>query len=628
VNSRTATSLAGVIGMIVSMAVAQESTTQDIPEKIVRKVDPSVVCIMHERACGSGFVVTKDGYILTNGHVVQGTDSEDPLQPAKLITVITYDEKKYPAKVLGFCMNPDVALIKIEPAGEMQPVEFADTRIVKVGEKCFAVGAPLGLKRTYTSGILSSVDRTDLGTCTKVFQTDAAINPGNSGGPLFDPLGHVIGINTYGIGQANNLGFTIPAHVIQVLKDHFLKHGRFVRADTPLFITAPIYDELAKALKVDKGVLVDYVMPATPAEKAGLRTGDIITEIDGNPCSARTEAEMHDLDWDLTIREPGSKITFTVLRGSPAERTTIKIPMTLEVAEPMPTTEFPGEVVTCRNDTLGFGYRQLVRVSRLILGVAPESGVMLDIQQHEKDGAFARADLRSGDVVTKVAGKAVSDPDSFRRELQACLVRKDRYIDIAASRRNVEITTSLAPYYDLKGKKIALVMPSGKSEYLDLTLSELIADGADIAVVSASGQKPEIGNGYSLPVRTLQEVRGSNFNAVVFMDGADARGLSAKQDALRLVKEAASAKRILAAIGASSLVLAAGDEAILKKKLTTSEDVSAELITRKANYTGSKVEKDDNVITTTGFDRETVRDFVRSLRQMVRGTETIRDPAK
>jgi S1-C subfamily serine protease len=157
---------------------AQNGSAQDIPDEIVKKVDAAVVCIMHEGACGSGFVISKDGYIISNGHVVQGTDSEEPLTPAKLITVITSDERKYRAKVIGFCMNPDVSLLKIEAESEMTPVEFGDSTSVKVGEKCFAVGAPLGLKRTYTSGILSSVDRTDLGTATKVFQTDAAINPG------------------------------------------------------------------------------------------------------------------------------------------------------------------------------------------------------------------------------------------------------------------------------------------------------------------------------------------------------------------------------------------------------------------------------------------------------------------
>jgi len=348
-----------IVGLIcISLPLmAQEKKIQDIPEEIVKKVDPSVVCIMHERACGSGFLITKDGYIISNGHVVQGSDTEDPLKPAKLITVITSDEKKYAAKVIGYCLNPDVSLLKIEPDTEMHPADFGDSRSVQVGEKCFAVGAPLGMKRTYTSGILSSIDRTDLGTFTKVFQTDAAINPGNSGGPLFDQNGRVLGINTYGISGGNNLGFTIPSHVIQTLKDHYLKHGRFLRTDIAFHCSFnEIYNELAKALKIDKGIMLDYVIPGTAADKAGLKTGDIITAIDGKPCSARTRADMRDIEWDLTIREPGSKIAFTVLRGSVADRKPLEISVLLGEAEPVPEAHFPGEVITYRNDTLGAGY--------------------------------------------------------------------------------------------------------------------------------------------------------------------------------------------------------------------------------------------------------------------------------
>lgn len=602
----------------------QEASAQDIPEQIVKKVDPSVVCIMHERACGSGFVVSKDGYIISNGHVVQGNDPEDPLQPAKLITVITSDEKKYPAKVIGYCMNPDVSLLKIEPEGEMLPVEFADSRAVKIGEKCFAVGAPLGLKRTFTSGILSSIDRTDLGTFTKVFQTDAAINPGNSGGPLFTQAGRVIGINTYGMNTANNLGFTIPAHVVQVLKEHFKKHGRFIRSDLPVCSMVELYDELAKALHVEKGVLVEYVMAGTSADKAGLKEGDIITAINGKPCSARTTAEMLDINWDLTVMEPGTKVTFTVLRGAGDAHKTLEVPMVLELSEPVPDMSFPGEIVTYKNDTLGVGYQQVVQLHRVIYGIIPQQGVLLDAASLDKEGTFAKAGLKPFDVITHVEGKAVADPDSFSRELEKCLARKDRYIDIKASRRKAEVNTTLAPYYDLGGKKVAIVMPSGKSEYLDLVLRELLSDGADITIVQMSKDKPVISEAYAFPLKQLQEIKGAQFNALLFMDCADRSALRGNDGASGVVKDAFAAKRVLAAIGASALLLTTGDEELLKKKITASEDVASELIKKKANYTGNKVEKDGTLVTTTGFDKETVRTFLRSFRQVVRGSDTIK----
>lgn len=604
-------------------STAQTGSAQDIPDEIVKKVDAAVVCIMHEGSCGSGFVISKDGYIISNGHVVQGTDSEKPLTPAKLITVITSDEKKYRARVLGFCMNPDVSLLKIEAEGEMTPVEFGDSTAVKVGEKCFAVGAPLGLKRTYTSGILSSIDRTDLGTLTRVFQTDAAINPGNSGGPLFDQNGRVIGINTYGMGGANNLGFTIPSHVIQVLKDHFMKHGRFVRSDLPVLMLSEVYDEMAKALKIEKGIIVDYVMPNTAAEKAGFKTGDIITAMNGKSTSARTKAEMHDVEWEITTKELGTSLAFTIIRGKPDAYKTLSLTIKTQESEPIPDTRYPGELVTYRNDTLGVGYKQLVNIQRIIQNISQETGVILDLQAPEENGVFDKADLSNYDVVTHVAGRSVTDPATFWQELKTCLLRKDRYIDITAIRRKVEIHTTLAPFYELKGMKIAVVLPSKTSEYLDLTLRELLSDGAEITIVQGSSQEPEISDEYAFPLKTLQEIKGSNFNAVVFMDSKASKELSHNPEALRVVKETYAAKNVLAAIGASALVLPAGEVEILKKKITTSEEVSSELMAKKATYTGSKVEKDETIITTTGFDKETVRNFLKIVRQVTKGTEQI-----
>jgi S1-C subfamily serine protease len=228
------------------------------------------------------------------------------------------NEEKYPARVIGFSMDPDVSLLKIEAGHPLQPVEFADSRAAQVGQRCFAVGTPVGLKRTFTGGLLSNVDRADLGTETKVFQTDAAINPGNSGGPLFDHEGRVLGLNTYASSGNNNLGFTIPIHVAAVLKEHFLKHGRFVRAVLPYYLSGELYDELARALGVERGVLINYVLPDSPAAAAGLRDGDVIVEIDGQPCGARTVAEALDIDWELMTRPLGSPSPSPWSRPAPA----------------------------------------------------------------------------------------------------------------------------------------------------------------------------------------------------------------------------------------------------------------------------------------------------------------------
>ena len=616
--------LAGMMYLLAPAMTAQDAPAQDIPDSIVKKVDPSVVTILHERAAGSGFVITKDGYILTNGHVVQGAEKENPMEPAKLITVVTYDERKYQAKVIGFCLNPDVALIKIESDKDMQPVEFADSRAVRIGEKCFAVGAPIGLKRSFTGGMLSNVDRTDLETYTKVFQTDAAINPGNSGGPLFDQSGRVLGINTYGFGDANNLGFTIPIHVVMVLKDHFLKHGKFIRSDIPFCLFGELTDELAKALKVEKGILIDYVMPGTSADKAGLKAGDLITQIGGQPCFARTQAELLDWNWDITIREPGSKLSIALLRDSAQGRKPVTVDVTLEEAEPMPDTQFPGEIATHRYDALGLGFKQFVLLHKLLIGTTIDKGVLLDLSADDKDGAFAKSGLSRFDIVTRVAGKPVENVEALKRELNVCLARKEKYIDVTASRQKAVVQTTVAPYYDLKGRKVALIAPSRKSEYLDFVMLELMADGADMTLATISDKGPAINPDYQVTRMSIQELNGSNFNAVIFFDGEGCADLAKNSDALRVVKEAFAAKRVLSAIGASSLVLVSGEEAIRQKKITSSEDMSSELIKRKAHYTGSKVESDEKIITTTGFDKDTVRKFVKSFRQMVKSEDVLK----
>lgn len=597
---------------------ADKSAEADIPDEIVKKVDPSVVAIQHERAGGSGFIISKDGYIMTNGHVVRGDTSEDPMEPAKLITVILNNERKYRAQVLGFCMNPDVAVIKIEPAEELQPVEFADSTQVKVGQKCFAVGTPMGLKRTFTKGILSNVDRTDLDTFTKVFQTDAAINPGNSGGPLFDRDGKVLGLNTYGSRGANNLGFTVPIHVARVIKDHIMEHGRFIRADLPLLFTGEIYDELARALKADKGVLVHHVMSGSLADKAGLKEGDIIIKTDGRETSARTKAELLDYDWDLTIRKPGSEVTFTVLRGPAGDRKEHTIKTTLVEAEPMiQTRRWPGEIVTHKYTSLGLDYNQLVTLHKYYFSIPDCQGVLVDNASSETPAS--KAGLGTGDVITAVDGMPVSDVKTFQKELEKCLISRKKSIDLEIQRKKFVVRTAINPYYDLKEKKVLLVVPSGKTEYAGLIVRDLITDGADVTIGTNSGEKQGLDVNAGIRTGVMKDLKGGDYDVVLIADGGG-DDICADSQLLRVLKEANEAEKILSAIGAGALAIVSADEKLLEKKITTSEEFSSAALRIKARYTGEDIEKDGSVITTTGFDRKTVRDFMKALRMLVRNS--------
>jgi serine protease Do len=589
--------------LFIGLAQAQEpppSSSEDIPDDIVRKVDPSVVAIQHEAAGGSGFIITPDGYILSNGHVVRGNDAEDPTQPAKSITVILNDEEKYPAKVIGFSMDPDISLLKIEPKHPLQPVEFADSHHVQVGQRCFAVGMPNGLKRTYTRGILSNTERTDLGTETKVFQTDAAINPGNSGGPLFDFHGRVLGLNTYAERGANNLGFTIPIQVALVLKDQFLAHGRFIRADLPTFSTIELYSELARALDVDRGILVKFVLPDSAAYKAGLREGDIIIETDGQPSFARTHAELLDYNWDMETRKPGSEVSFTVLRGTGSARKTVAIKATLETAEPIPQWGLQtGEIVEHRYDALGLGIRQIVTLSRIYYNLPAVKGVLVSTaRQSEPTG---KAGLREGDIITQVAGHATPDVITFQTELEKQLAGGDKTIDLTIARGKATLTTALAPYYRLRDIKVALITPPKDPEYVELMRRELIASGARVTVTAPTAK-----------------LKGSDFDVILLAGGTGARELWNNPEALRIVKEASASHKVIAAVGSSVIVIANALPDIEDKKLTTTKADSAELIKHNANYTGKDVETDGKIVTTTGFDRTTVRDFLKTLYRTVR----------
>jgi len=588
-----------VLAALLSVAAnAQKPATaaEDIPDAIVRKVDPSVVAIQHERAGGSGFVVSPDGYILTNGHVVRGEDEEDPTQPAKSITVILNDERKYPAKVIGFSLNPDVALIKIEPAGPLEPVQFADSRHVQIGQRCFAVGMPLGLKRTFTRGILSNTERTDLGTETKVFQTDAAINPGNSGGPLFDHDGRVLGLNTYASSGANNLGFTIPIHVALVLKDHFLAHGRFVRADLPTYFTSELYSELARVLDADTGILVSAVLPGSSAFKAGLREGDIIVETDDQPCSARTHAELLDYEWEMNTRQPGSEITFTVMRGPAGSRQKLTVNAKLEVMELMPKWGLQaGEIPEHRYDALGLGVRQIVTLDRIIDNLPDVHGVLVSTAR--RSDPAGKADLRENDIITHVAGNPTPDVASFQHELETQLATRAKAILLTVARGKATLATAIAPFYGLRDNtKVALIVPPKDREFFDLLQRELIASGAVLTVTAPTA-----------------ELKAADYDVILFVGGAGASGFRTDPNALRLVKDADADKKTIAAVGSAVMVLANAIPDIKNRKLTTIQVDSAEVIARGANYTGKAVETDGNLVTTTGFDRADVRAFLKAL---------------
>lgn len=265
-----------------------------------------------QRGSGSGVFITDDGYIITNNHVIENADENG-------ITVTTIDKKKHKAKLIGADPLTDLAIIKIEGSG-FQPAHLGDISKVKVGEMVLAVGSPLGLNYTVTSGIVSAIGRGNFGMRTSSYsvenyiQTDAAINPGNSGGGLFDLNGSLIGINTAiatGTGSYIGYGFAIPVDLVKAVAEDLMDDGKISRGYIGVSIKS-IDEVYAKTLGLDevKGVLVESVLEDSPAEKAGIEIEDVILSVDDR--ETNTSSELQSI---IATYRAGDKVNLTIWRN-------------------------------------------------------------------------------------------------------------------------------------------------------------------------------------------------------------------------------------------------------------------------------------------------------------------------
>lgn len=298
-----------------------------------------------EQGQGSGFIIDKQGHILTNNHVVEN---------AQAVEVTLADKKKYKATVLGTDKAHDIALIQINNAPDLQPATLADSAHLMVGQRVYAIGNPFGFQGTMTRGIISALRSVELPSGMKIdnaIQTDAAINPGNSGGPLLNSRGEVIGITTMiagnpngGADQSAGIGFAIPISTARAVLDDFARYGR-VRRPSMDVVTLEVSPDLAQqiGLPADYGVLIERVLPNGAAARAGLHGGsqraylgfvpivlggDLIVAIDGQEVTSKA-----DLSNALNTHHAGDTITVRVFRGQ--KRFDIKV--TLSDATQQPT---------------------------------------------------------------------------------------------------------------------------------------------------------------------------------------------------------------------------------------------------------------------------------------------------
>lgn len=359
-----------------------------------------------QQGLGSGVIVTPDGYILTNNHVVRGADE---------VTVTLMDEREYRAKIVGSDAKTDLAVLKIDAQG-LTAARLGDSDKMKVGEWVLAVGCPFGLEQTVTAGIISARGRVMgiiEGGYEDFLQTDAAINPGNSGGPLVNLQGEVIGINS-AIESRNGgnmgIGFAIPTNLARSVMDALIKDGKVVRGWLGASIQ-PLDESLADSFgfKGRRGVLIGSVMPNSPAEKAGLKDGDIVTELNGR----RTDT-VSQLRNGIAALAPKSKADLLVYRNGKAQH--VQVIVGELSGQDVVATASPGEESESSQE-LGVTVVPLTKKLADEIGFEGElQGVVVtDVEQ----GSMAeRAFIRPGDVIVMLGSKEVNDVNDYRDALE------------------------------------------------------------------------------------------------------------------------------------------------------------------------------------------------------------------
>lgn len=359
---------------------------------------------------GSGFIVSADGYILTNAHVVRNAEE---------VTVKLTDKREYKAKVIGSDPQSDVAVLKID-AKDLPTVKLGSSKDVDVGDWVVAIGSPYGFDNSVTAGIVSAKGRAlPDGTYVPFIQTDVAVNPGNSGGPLFNLKGEVVGINSQiytRTGGYQGLSFAIPIELASKVQDQLVRYGKVTRGRIGVTIQE-VNQSLAESfgLKKPEGALVSSVDPDGPAAKAGIETGDVILKIDGAPVSRTL-----DLSSRVADLKPGSSAKLEVWRkGEPRE-------ITVTVGEmPLAKMAATGSGGNLEQGKLGVAVRSLTQSERKEAGVA--GGVLVE----QAGGAAAKAGIQPGDIILALNSTPVKNPGELRKmvgkagKIAAVLVKRN-----------------------------------------------------------------------------------------------------------------------------------------------------------------------------------------------------------
>lgn len=376
-----------------------------------------------QEGTGSGFIVDRNGYIMTNLHVVKDATA--------IKVKLTGDPAEYRAKMIGSDPELDIAVIKIDAGKPLQPVKIANSDSVQVGDWAIAIGAPFGLETTVTAGIVSALGR-DLATpqqFQRFIQTDAAINPGNSGGPLVNIRGEVIGVNTMiatRSGGYEGIGFALPINTAAKSYNQIIRHGRVIRGSIGIRFPrdeAQMKNTL-RALGFDHGIIVESVAPGGPAEKAGLKDDDVVLSLNGQPVK-----DGNDLVNRISEMPIGSEAVLEIDRRG--KRMTIKVPIeerdkvfkedlaALGGRREMVDEEEKGSESSAR---FGIGIRPLTEERRKQLGFTQEGGVEVTVV--EEDSFAEEIGMRVGDIIVSINRQPVSSFEDVKR-IQSTLKRGD-----------------------------------------------------------------------------------------------------------------------------------------------------------------------------------------------------------
>jgi len=363
---------------------------------------------LRQRSLGSGVIVDKNGYILTNRHVVEQAD--------RIQVKIMGDPERYDAKVIGSDVETDLAVLKIEVKKDLIPAKIGNSDGIRVGDWVLAIGSPFGLEETVTAGIISAKSRDIPGArqFQHFLQTDAAINPGNSGGPLVNMAGEVIGVNTAIItqrGTYEGVGFALPSNQAVYVYNQLIKTGHVSRGSIGVEFQQESEQTpaLLRTFGVDHGIVINSVRPDSPAAKAGLKSGDVIVAVNGAPIKTG-----NDLVSIISETPVGSQVKIQYVRNGKKQDTTVTVAERSELfgdilgeAEERPSGGEPEDV------KFGMTLQQVTPEMASRLGLEPARGVAV---AEIDPGSFAEdIGLQRGDIITEIQQKPVNSVDDVRR---------------------------------------------------------------------------------------------------------------------------------------------------------------------------------------------------------------------